>query len=479
MVSALILGNNKRFWNDLGLQHSQNSVVSNQPIKHPSDPSRTLEVMPDSVHVYKSMVQGWIKNRVIQLPESIVKKEGFSTNVADITHLTDLVLFEEKCDLKMACGLTKEDVDFTKSVSNFEKMKVMNSMKYVSHTVAASLRLYAAESGRTEILTTAYLIDAMALWYTYITARSRDMALSLVKGDAYDKAIKSLKHFQQLIYNSRVGSQRRWKPWQSAVVMTTDCFLRLSDYFLRQCGYDFILGGRFTQDCLENIFTQLRRHQSRPTAIQVKDNLKLLTVSQYMTDVNNSSYIWDSCDWLLSFPDHLKGLNESEELQNLDFEDDGLDDVFLEESILTPSSEQNVVYYLSGMILRQISKQSNACSNCINSCVTNNIPHDNVTKFASLKDYTGSALTYVNIETYNYFIKLEHVFKENITTMKMLNQDLEARFYSLMKNVEANHIPDCHDMKHKLMKRYIQFRLKVSREKLPRSKRHDSKSMAV
>lgn len=479
LVFALFSANNKRLWNDLGIKHARDNVLQAQPIQHPSDPSRKLEVMPDSVHVYKSMVQGWINNKVIYLPESTVKAEGLSTNVADITHLTDLVLYEEKCDLKMACGLRKEDVDFTKPVSNFEKMKVKNSQKYVNHTVAAALRVYAANSGRTDVLTTAYLIDALALWYTYITARSRDMALSLVNEEAYEKAIEFLTNFQRLVYSIRVGSQRFWKPWQSAAIMVTKSILRLTDYFLRHRGYEFVLGGRFTQDCLENIFSQLRKRQIRPTALQVKDSLKLLTVSQYMTDVNNSSYLWDSCDWLLSFPDHLKDLSTTANVQINEIEDDGLIDVFLEENVSIESSEQNVVYYLSGMILRQISIQSNACSKCIGSCMADNAPTDNISTFTCLKDYTGSSLLYVNIETYNFFIRLEQIFKQNIEVLKLVNHDLETKLYALMSHIQADHIPDCHEIKNKLIKRYIQFRLKVSREKRTREKRHDSKSMAI
>lgn len=451
-------------------------MLFNQPLEHPTDSHRTLEVMPDSVHVYKSMVQGWIKNKVIYLPETIVLEEGLSTNVADIAHLTDLVLFEEKCDLKMACGLKKEDVDFSTPVSNFEKMKVKNSMKYINHTVASAMRFYAAESGRTDVLTTAYLIDSMAMWFTYITARSRGMALSLANKDAYEKAIKSLNRFKQIIYHSNVGSPKRRKPWQSAVVMATDSFLRLSDYFLRHRNYDFVLGGRFTQDCLENIFSQLRKRQIRPTAVQVKDSLKLLTVSQYMNDVNNSSYTWDSCDWLLSFPDRLQDMNSSSNVENYE---DEVYDLFSEENVCNQSSEQNVVYYLAGRTLRNILKQSSYCINCVNSCISMNIPNNDVTIFASLKDYTGDALMYVNGETYNYFIQLENIFKQHIGTMKLLNQDLENRLYVLMTKVQASHIPECHGIKHKIIKKYVQFRLKTCSEKLSRDRRHDSKSMAV
>ncbi|XP_062556289.1 uncharacterized protein LOC134221111 [Armigeres subalbatus] len=120
-------GNNKRLWNDVGIQHTQATVMSNKPIQHPCDENRKLEIMPDVVHVCKSMIQGWIANRTIQLPNDVVKRNDLSTPIAVINHLTDIVSFEGHCDLKMASGLTKDDVNSTKALTNFEKMKVRNS----------------------------------------------------------------------------------------------------------------------------------------------------------------------------------------------------------------------------------------------------------------------------------------------------------------------------------------------------------------
>ncbi|XP_065086686.1 uncharacterized protein LOC135708493 [Ochlerotatus camptorhynchus] len=139
-------GTNKRLWNDCGVQHARGKVLSNKPIPHPVDASRTLELLPDSVHVCKCMIQGWIANRIIELDEQVAYENGLFSRVADITHLQELVTYEQNCDLKMACGLKLEDVNFDRNSSNFEKMKVKNSTKYVNHGVAAALRVFAEET---------------------------------------------------------------------------------------------------------------------------------------------------------------------------------------------------------------------------------------------------------------------------------------------------------------------------------------------
>jgi hypothetical protein len=60
--------------------------------------------------------------------------------------------------------------------------------------------------------------------------------------------------------------------------------------FLEEKGFKFLLNSRFTQDCLENVFSVLRSKQVIPNALQVKDNLKLITVGQYLQNVSKGSY---------------------------------------------------------------------------------------------------------------------------------------------------------------------------------------------
>lgn len=447
-------------------------------------------------NVCKSMIQGWISNETIELPRWAVEAQGLVTPTADIKHLRDLVLYEQECDLKMASGLKLEDVNFTKRASSFDKMKVQNSTKYVNHTVAAALKAYSVQSGRKDVLTTAYLIESASTWFTYITSRNIVTAfnLGIERGneEAYNRAIDSLKIFKTLIYDCKVGVKGLWKPWKSAVMLATDAVLRLQDFFLREVRFDYFLPGRLTQDCLENIFSQLRRRQMRPTALQVKDNLKLLTVSQYMTDVKNSSYEWDSCEWLTRFPERLEDLAKKRKMEqenanvanvaeNQQPESSYDVDELIDESenLVTRVSEENVVYYLAGMFMRQLSKRASVCSTCIESCICKNAVSDQFATFTQFKDYTGKALNYVNVETYNLFLELEDIFKRNISIFRLLNENLELKYYNLMSNVPAPHLPECHKIKEKIIKRYIQFRLRVSRQKFPRDKRNDSKSMAV
>lgn len=106
--------NNKKLWHILNLKFHKNDVMNGAPIEHPTDSSRKLEIIPDVVHVFKSTVQGWLKNGVVWLPPDVVKSNGFCTNEVNVQHLTDLVNYEQNNLLKVAHSLTPEDVEFGK-----------------------------------------------------------------------------------------------------------------------------------------------------------------------------------------------------------------------------------------------------------------------------------------------------------------------------------------------------------------------------
>ncbi|XP_055533485.1 uncharacterized protein LOC129723331 [Wyeomyia smithii] len=94
--------NNVRMWNDYGLKHSKGSVLNSCSVQHPVRTQEALEILPDATHVFKSTVQGWVKNHYIYLPDETVTENGLTNNVANISHLQELVAFEKEKELKMA-----------------------------------------------------------------------------------------------------------------------------------------------------------------------------------------------------------------------------------------------------------------------------------------------------------------------------------------------------------------------------------------
>lgn len=380
----------------------------------------------------------------------------------------------------------------------------------MNHTVAAALRVYSVKSNRPEVLATAIFVEKLAQWFKLVTSRSFQTALSRKNKDAYQSAIETLRSFKNFIYGCSVGEKHYWKPWQASMIMVTDSVLRLQDYFLDR-NYEYICMGRFTQDCVENIFSLIRTKHKCPRAIQAKDALRLLTLGQFLDEIENSSYENDPKEWLLNFSSLLEPTKEqkisksekepsneqvdyssmlpsnndvdmeraAELLNDINFTDaNTLDD---DEIITMQSSEENVIYYIAGVILSSINRHSNICDDCMNSCIRKDSYQNDshLSLFTELKDFNGSALIYVNLETYNFFKKLEQTFKHNIIKLKDINQDVNENLLKVLSSVEANHFPSCHRLRQKIIKRYLLFRLRSCGNKPNREKRYDSKSMSM
>lgn len=171
---------NKKFWNDIGLKFHKTDVLNSAPVTHPIDSTRTLEVMPDAVHVFKSAVQGWVNNEVLYLPPEVVAANGLCSAEVNINHLADLVHFEKHNLLKVASKLKTDDVNFQRK-NKYDAMKVINSTKFVNSNVSAALRFYSQLTNRPEVLTTAYFIESMSKWFKLLTNRTLGMALSKCK----------------------------------------------------------------------------------------------------------------------------------------------------------------------------------------------------------------------------------------------------------------------------------------------------------
>lgn len=101
----------------------------------------------------------------------------------------------------------------------------------------------------------------------------------------------------------------RWKPWQKGILIATTAFLSLAERLLNRQGYDFVLGGRFSTNCVENLFSVVRLKFKVPTVLQWKNCLKAIILSQYARSVPSSSYAQEVCD----------NFNDSLTMKALDF----------------------------------------------------------------------------------------------------------------------------------------------------------------
>lgn len=84
------------------------------------------------------------------------------------------------------------------------------------------------------------------------------------------------------------GARAPRKPWQTGSVLTTKSFLLITK-LLFDSGFSYVLGGHFTQDCLENVFSFVRRNQKAPTALHMASSLKKYCISK-------GRFFWKFCN---------------------------------------------------------------------------------------------------------------------------------------------------------------------------------------
>merc|ERR1712218_667457 len=96
-----------------------------------------------------------------------------------------------------------------------------------------------------------------------VNSRFHGIALSKHNVEIYDKAIHHLEDTIKLFHKINIGG--KWKVVQTSVITTTKSILDLQNMLLNIHKFEFVLTSRFSQDCLENLFSQIRRKNCDPS----------------------------------------------------------------------------------------------------------------------------------------------------------------------------------------------------------------------
>ncbi|EDS26734.1 conserved hypothetical protein [Culex quinquefasciatus] len=438
---------NLRMWKDAGVDFSRRNVLMNTSIPHPQDQNRRLEFVPDPVHIFKNVVNGWINNKYLTVPDWYVQKNNLVSNIVHRDHLKLIVECEAGNQLKMCHKLTANDVDFTRKVSSMDKMKVSNATKYCNPSVGAALHMIAEKEGKPELHTTACFVEDISKWFSIINNRNEDCALN--SGDE-DNTIANISHLNdtvRLVYDLTVGDSGAWKPWKTGLAMCTHAIIRLIDLLL-QNGHTQILTSRFTQDCLESLFSLIRYSQKRPTPLQFTQNLRIITLSQFMSPVPNASYSFDDQSHLIGMADIISSRKKNKVAKPaVEQREGGPDSTNAAEKSLSAEcmvvhgklcekeedlvefnyqgflaetgsyhdrAEKNVIYFMAGYVLRKMSFRPTTCRTCLKGCKSTDpesIQESLFTRLRSRQTRNKNAF-FVSRDVFDFFIALD-VFVRN------------------------------------------------------------------
>lgn len=356
---------NKAMWNAFGVGCTKENVKTN--IIHPVRPTNRLYFIPDPVHLFKNVKNMLESNETIRFSADTCATENLSHSLVDIQHIETLMHHESKHEMKIAYRL-KDTKLYCKN--QYNKMKVSTARSVLSRRTETALKVYANYINENSFKTTAFFINLVDRWFHLMTNRSRILALSKSNVTKYNEAIAHLKKTQQVFRSMLIGKKGHWKPIQSGVIMATESIIELQQYFLNEKGYKFLLTGRFTQDCLENLFSLIRFRQPTPNALLVKQNLKVITITQVCSYSKITSYNIDvEDDFELVKLDFLK----SSKKIAIARQKAGEVDAFMEgAAIYVPELQDNhmnlidlwewpIIYDIAGAVVRSVKNTMKVC----------------------------------------------------------------------------------------------------------------------
>lgn len=472
---------NMKMWKINNITCGRNSYPVNS-ITHPCDANRRLWFFPDAVHIFKNICMSLVNNETITLPSDIQSKYELPSNIVFLEHIKYLYEEEKENELKLAPKLQA----YNFAPTQFQAMRVSTATNLINNSVSSALHLLSETPGKESLKTTAWFVGILKRWFDLMTARHFVLGIGTTRMAQYEEAKQFLTECMYIFRNIYAGKKNVWKPMQKGLIIATTSALELQHYLIREKGFIYVLLGRLSNDKIENLFTTVRARQSKPTALEFKNNLKLITVSQYLKDPRNSSYDADDSICLSGFLDVIKNSNKSYESSSIDQESDFFTDI--DNDNISIDEENNLMlhslYYISGYIISSIAKSEKVCVNCI-AQTGSKTPNTTFqySKFTQFKQYTPKeSLFYVTDKTFQYFYRLEKAFTFYINNSQRDHKTRQFKHELMfkMKRISGDFL-NCHNIDKKILSRYVLFRLKIhgiKKNRYKNTKIYDSLSMS-
>lgn len=315
-------------------------------------------------------------------------------------------------DLKDLCGLQEETLNFGLSLvpklksklfnnkNHFQKMKVCNATNIFNHSVASALNFVGNETSNESYITTAWFISFISKWFKLMSSRVPKLALGKLNETKFNESIDFLNEVIEVISQIEVGILKTWKPFQTGIIISTKSAIELTKYLLDVKKFEFVLTGRFTQDCLENLFSVVRSKHVIPTALQFKNDLKLITILQYMKNVGSASYEQDDREFFSEFLDYiLEKKCIKVEINNINTNNNIICN---NDNITFDNLTLNCLYYLGGYIIYKINKNYKICDNSINATGNTISSEYSYVTLIQMRCFKQETLFFINEQTKFY-----------------------------------------------------------------------------
>lgn len=190
--------------------------------------------------------------------------------------------------------------------------------------------------------TTAWFIVQLRYLFKIMTSRNKLFALSFDKMDWYHTAIDIIRLFIYIFRNSTIEGD--WKVTLTHMIMCLESVLEIQEQLLQVESLDFLCLARFSQDCIENEFSNIRIQRPKPSALDCKNHLKQLSISRTAMSINNSNYNFDGSPTLINLMSRNEKPKEIDTLPSLTFSQHAIKPLTEE--------EEEILYKMCGYVVQ-------------------------------------------------------------------------------------------------------------------------------
>lgn len=445
---------NRGVTNALGFSTKKNMLCYSVP--HPCDPTKPLFLVPDGVHVYKSVKEGLVNNGSFTISDSLVQEYNLPSNTVDISHVQWLHDHQDDMDLQFAPQLSSKHIQ----ASHFNKMKSASARNVLNHKVACSLKLKVMTGEAPPAYTvTSWFISVMNRWFDIMTCRSLQLAFSKKNETAYQDALNDLKLTVKLFKNIKFNGG--WKPVQTHIIAATEAILAIQDYLINVQGYEFVIAGRFLQDVVENMFSLVRRKRPNPTALQVKQSLRQIVIGRLSGKVKGASYDLDDredpVDLMLTAPSKQQSTLDS--IPNIP--------PWVEpvpSSPILSKGQELVLYRMCGYVVNKlVERLTLKCQGCITALQHQGPEPHPMSLWVKTTNYGGGEH---QISVSNEVFQLLRRVEYNLLRCRSMLVNLKTAALSVIMSLfmphllSSSNLTTCHDVREVIVKYWVNMRLK-------------------
>lgn len=262
-------------WHSFGIGVDESNTLVNKII-HPSDDAKYLYFIPDPLHLLKRLKEE-LHSQSLILPDHIVMENNLPSSVVSIEPLEELAGLRLGSDMEILPDSTLKGKD----VNLCENNNI--GSWFFSLSDVAGLQSLAPQQGQDKSFQTlAWFIKSCNKWYTLLSRRHPASVSNHAKKDKYATTALFLKSFIDLFSTLNFEEDDGcWKLIQIGVLLATQSILDIQDESL-DGNVNYLPASRFTQDCLETLFSSLRSKSPIPTPLEFINGLRGISVVQYL-----------------------------------------------------------------------------------------------------------------------------------------------------------------------------------------------------